>query len=62
MTRRFTRDELMAEIEKVRQMMKDVENNMDGQYELLEDYLSDLLADIITDSSIATMKELAERF
>lgn len=62
MTRRFTRDELMAEIEKVRQMMKDVENNMYGQYELLEDYLSDLLADIITDSSIATMKELAERF
>lgn len=62
MARKFTREELMAEIEKVRQMMKDVENNMDGQYELLEDYLSDLLDDVITDSSIENMKELAERF
>ena len=43
MTRRFTREELMAEIEKVKEMMKEVENDMDGQYELLEDHLSDLL-------------------
>ena len=42
MTRRFTREELMAEIEKVKEMMKEVENDMDGQYELLEDHLSDL--------------------
>ena len=42
MTRRFTREELMAEIEKVKEMMKEVENEMDGQYELLEDHLSDL--------------------
>ena len=43
MTRRFTREELMAEIEKTKEMMKEVENEMDGQYELLEDHLSDLL-------------------
>ena len=42
MTRRFTSEELMAEIEKVKEMMKEVENEMDGQYELLEDHLSDL--------------------
>lgn len=62
MARRFSNEELMSEIEKVRQMMKEVENDMDGQYELLEDHLSDLLDDVITDSSMENLKELAERF
>ena len=43
MAKVFTREELMAEIEKTKEMMKEVENDMDGQYELLEDHLSDLL-------------------
>ena len=43
MAKVFTREELMAEIEKTKEMMKEVENEMDGQYELLEDHLSDLL-------------------
>ena len=42
MAKVFTREELMAEIEKTKEMMKEVENEMDGQYELLEDHLSDL--------------------
>ena len=42
MAKVFTREELMAEIEKTKEMMKEVENYMDGQYELLEDHLSDL--------------------
>lgn len=46
MTRRFTNDELMVEVRKVRSMMREVENDMDGQYELLEDHLSELLEDI----------------
>lgn len=43
MAKVFTSEELMTEIEKVKEMMKEVENDMDGQYELLEDHLSDLL-------------------
>ena len=42
MAKVFTSEELMTEIEKVKEMMKEVENEMDGQYELLEDHLSDL--------------------
>ena len=42
MAKVFISEELMTEIEKVKEMMKEVENEMDGQYELLEDHLSDL--------------------
>lgn len=44
--RKFSNEELMEEVRKVRKMMKEVENDMDGQYELLEDHLSELLEDM----------------
>lgn len=43
---KFTREQLIAEIVKVRQMISEKENDCDGTVELLEDHLSCLLEDL----------------
>lgn len=43
---KFTREQLIAEIVKVRQMISEKENDCDGTVELLEDHLSCLLEEL----------------